>query len=175
MDEQVLRDFFVGTISGKDLAASVRGSVSHPSENVSLVHIDDMRGEFTVTREMAVKLCDSVLIGGLPACDLETIGFALMASDHFGWDEDDLLANVIGDWSCPEINYPLTLDNIARFRQWLLEVEPYPEKPKPRSRRRGRLGERKNTDPLAPAVVNAVLPHFLFDCQARLTALSSVE
>jgi hypothetical protein len=95
LDEQVLRDLFVGTISGKDLAASVRGSVSHPSENVLLVHINDMQGEFTVTREMAVMLCDSVLIGDLRAGDFETIGFALMASDHFGWDKDDLLANVI--------------------------------------------------------------------------------
>jgi hypothetical protein len=139
VDEQVLRDFFVGDASGKDLAANVHGSVSHPSERVSIVHISDMDDELTVARRMAVKLCDAVLNGDLPAEDLATIGFALIASDRFGWDEDDLLANVIADWSCPEINYPLTIENIARFKRWLLESEPYPEKPRSPSSSRGRL------------------------------------
>lgn len=116
MDEQVLRDFFVGDASGQDLAANVHGSVSHPRNKISIVHIGEMNDEFTVTREMAVKLCDAVLNGDLPPKDLATIGFALIAFDHFAWDEDDLIANVVADWSCPEINYPLTLENIARFK-----------------------------------------------------------
>lgn len=33
------------------------------------------------------------------------------------------------DWSCAEINYALTLENVKRFRNWLLETEPYPSRP----------------------------------------------
>ncbi len=77
-------------------------------------------------------MCDAVLGGDLPPDALATVGFALMASDKFCWDaeEDEVLAEVIADWSCPEINYPLTIENVQRFRAWLLRTEAYPGKPK---------------------------------------------
>jgi len=88
---------------------------------------------------MAVALCDAVLKGDLPADGLRTIGFALMASDRFHWDgdKDAVLPDVIGYWSCPEINYPLTVENVQRFRAWLTRTEPYPAKPT--QRRHGNL------------------------------------
>ena len=97
----------------------------------SVVSIEDMEDEFTVTAAMLVRLCDVVLQGELEPDALHSIGFALMASDAFCWDgdEDDVLANVIGDWSCPEVNYPLTLENVKRFRSWLTRSEAYPQKP----------------------------------------------
>ncbi len=73
-------------------------------------------------------LCEAVLCGQLPAEELSTIGFALIASDKFIWDGDDLIGDVIHDWSSPEINYPLTVENVCRFKNWLLRVEPYPAK-----------------------------------------------
>jgi hypothetical protein len=53
-----------------------------------------------------------------------------MASDSFEWDaeKDEVLADVIADWSCPEVNYPLTLESVQRFRAWLTRTEPYPAK-----------------------------------------------
>lgn len=131
MREKVLRDFFRGTVSGTELARDVAGATKQTSQVTSVTSVEDMDEEFVVTAEMAVRLCDAVLQGELPAHNLATIGFALMASDKFCWDSDtdDVLTNVISDWSCPEINYPLTLDNVARFRAWLLRAEPYPEKP----------------------------------------------
>lgn len=44
------------------------------------------------------------------------------------------MGDVIHDWSCPEINYPLTLENVQRFKNWLLEKELYPSKVQPRTR-----------------------------------------
>jgi hypothetical protein len=128
MDESVLRDFFLGKVSGAQLAADVSGSTTHPESKVSVVHIRDMEEPFTVTRPMAVALCDAALEGSLPADALETVGFALMASDCFEWD-DDLLANMFSGWACPEINYPLTGENIEMFKRWLLELEPLPPTP----------------------------------------------
>jgi hypothetical protein len=78
---------------------------------------------------MLVSLCDSVLSGEFPPQGLSTVGFTLVASDKFVWDAEDVVDGVIHDWSCPEINYPLTLDNVHRFKNWLLQVEPYPAKP----------------------------------------------
>jgi hypothetical protein len=64
-----------------------------------------------------------------------------MSSEKFQWngDEDDVLASVIADWSCPEINYPLTVENVQRFRAWLTRVEEYP--PKPTTSRKGDGGK----------------------------------
>ena len=89
-----------------------------------------MEKDFVVTADMAVRLCEAVLCGELFPDALHTIGFALMASDRFQWDGDDeVLASVIADWSCPEVNYPLTLENVQRFRAWLMGTDPYPAKP----------------------------------------------
>ena len=130
MREQKLCDFFEGRLSATELARDVKGSTS-TSGIVSKVSIEDMAESFTVSSTMAVRLCDAVLNGELPAAELETIGFALLASDRFEWDgdEDEVLANVIGDWSAPEINYPLTIENVKKFRGWLTREEPYPAKP----------------------------------------------
>jgi len=131
MRERVLRDFFRDKATAAELARDVAGSISQKTQTLSVVSIEDMDEEFTVTAAMLVRLCDVVLEGELEPDALHSIGFALMASDAFCWDadEDDVLANVIGDWSCPEVNYPLTLENVKRFRAWLMRTEPYPAKP----------------------------------------------
>src|SRR6266700_942529 len=87
----------------------------------SRVRIEDMDESFTVTRPMLIAVCDAVVAGSLPPQELRTIGFALESSDKFEWDgdADELVADVIADWSCPEINYPLTVENVARFRAYL--------------------------------------------------------
>jgi hypothetical protein len=131
MRERVLRDFFEDKATAAELAQDVAGSISQKSQKVSAVSIEDMGDEFTVTAAMLVRLCDVVLQGELEPDGLHSIGFALMASDAFFWDadEDDVLAEVIADWSCPEVNYPLTIENVKRFRAWLARSEPYPSKP----------------------------------------------
>jgi len=90
------------------------------SDVQTVTAIEDMKDPFLVTRGMAVALCDAVLGGSLPSVALETIGFALVASDNFYWDEEDnALAETLYDWSCPAINYPLTLENVAMFKSRL--------------------------------------------------------
>src|SRR5579862_4299917 len=107
MREQTLRRFFEGTATARELARDISGSDRRASPNVTITSIEDMDDEFDLTATMAVRLCDAVLGGELSAADLKTIGFALVASDKFQWDadQDDVLASVISDWSCPEINY----------------------------------------------------------------------
>ncbi|HZR66415.1 MAG TPA: hypothetical protein VFA85_14815 [Terriglobales bacterium] len=131
MREEILKKFFLGEVSATELAADLSGSTKRLTKIVSNISIEDMEGQFVVTRPMLVLLCDAVLSGSLRAEELRTIGFALEASDHFEWDgdTDEITANVIADWACPEVNYPLTQENIRRFRTWLTNVEPYPSRP----------------------------------------------
>jgi len=152
MREQVLRGFFERKSSASELQRDVAGSIKQNSSKTSVVSIEDMDEDFIVTADMAVRLCDAVLSVKLSPAALHAIGFALMASDRFQWDGDDeVLASVIADWSCPEVNYPLTLENVQRFRAWLMRTETYPTKP-PLARNRGDLisvTEKKSSLPLS--------------------------
>jgi hypothetical protein len=127
----VLRDFFLGKVSAAALARDISGSLVRISKKIWEVRIIDMDSDMVVERPMLVTVCDAILAGQMPPEHLKIIGFALSASDHFVWDgdKDDVLANVIADWSAPEINYPLTNENVRRFRRWLTAEEPYPDRP----------------------------------------------
>ncbi len=130
MREQVLRNFFEGKSSAAELGRDVAGSTKRNGPKASVISIEDMDKDFVVTADMAARLCDAVLRGELLPDALHTIGFALEASDRFQRDGDDeVLASVIADWSCPEVNYPLTFENAQRFQAWLMGTEPYPAKP----------------------------------------------
>jgi hypothetical protein len=128
--EAVLRYFLLDKVSAKRLARDVAGSFQRSSQNEFEVMIADMDGEFPLTSAHLIKLCDAVIEGDLPPEGLHAIGFAMMASDAFSWDadQDEVLGNVIPDWSCPEVNYALTVENVRRFRKWLAHEEPYPPK-----------------------------------------------
>jgi hypothetical protein len=134
MREKAIRDFFEGKSSPVELQRDIAGSTrstKRSGQKIAIVSIEDMDTDFVVTADMAVRLCDAVLNGELTPKALQTIGFALMASDKFQWnaDEDEVLANTISDWSCPEVNYPLTVENVQRFRASLMRTDTYPAKP----------------------------------------------
>lgn len=124
MNESVLRDYFVGQIDTSLLAKDLKGSVVQTSYDVFTHYVNEMDGEFRVNPSHLVKLCDAVLAGDLPPGDLSIIGYCLVTSDHFSWEQDskdgDLVAETAYDWSSPEINFPLTVDNVAKFRDRLL-------------------------------------------------------
>lgn len=126
MRQQVLAAFFAGAASAAELATDLAGAEERVSNIESLIKIKDMQSELVVTREMALRLCDAVLGNELPPTALATLGFALLASDYFVWDGDDVLGEIIADWSCPEVNYALNLENVRRCRAWLAGEEAYP-------------------------------------------------
>ena len=140
MREKVLRDFFLGKVSAADLSKDIEGSRRRVRDTAWVVDIEDMETRFEITRSMLIVLCDAVLAARLPAPHLKTIGFALQASDNFGWD-DELVSDVTSHWSSPEINYPLTLENVERFKGWLLGTEAYPERATSAGSESGRLYE----------------------------------
>lgn len=139
MREEVLKQFFLGEIQDAQLQEDVQNSVRQLDDIVSEIQIKDMQGAFQVEREHLVALCDAVARGSLQPDALMPIGFALDASDSFEW-HDDLMSEVIADWSCPELNYPLTTSTVETFKRWLSGEEPYPERPTlDRTQPQGRL------------------------------------
>jgi hypothetical protein len=120
--EATLRDFLHGTVPAEKLAAEVREAVEPLSGNRRRVHIEDLPADehVTITPEMLVRLCDAFLAGALPGSALEIVAFAVLASDHLRWSEDDdLVGRILYDWAMPEINWELSSSNVRMFRDWL--------------------------------------------------------
>jgi hypothetical protein len=124
MHESILKDYFLDLIDESRLNDDLEGSVVQTSFDVITHYVNPMDSGFQVEPAHLVKLCDAVLAGKLNAVHLELIGYCLIASDHFFWDEEsksgELVAETAYDWSSPEINYPLTVGNIEKFRERLL-------------------------------------------------------
>ena len=127
MHEEVLRRFFEGVADPSDLARDLHGALVPDGPDVTRHPIVDMVEEFEVQPCHLVKVCDAVLDGSVSVDSLEAIGFCLVASDAFLWDSNspggERVADVAHDWSAPEVNYPLTLTNVAAWRRCLLGEE----------------------------------------------------
>lgn len=119
MREEELRQYFLGRRSASELSEDISGSVVQIDRVHSTVQIVDMREPFSLTRQHLISLCDAFIKGTLSPDALNTVAFALLASDTFEWD-DDVTSEVLSDWSAPEINYELNTETINMHRAWLL-------------------------------------------------------
>jgi hypothetical protein len=120
LNERTLLGYFEGKVDASRLAADLKGSRNATGE-VSRYSISDMDEEFKVRAFHLEKLCDSFLAGDLSAEDLRIIGFALVASENFVWDEEDeeVVSCVANEWAVPEINYPIDDENVRRWKSLL--------------------------------------------------------
>jgi len=127
MQEEELRRYFLGERSVSELAQDLHGSVIRVDDIGSTVRITDMQGSFSLTRLHLVMLCDAFLEQALTPEALNTVAFALMASDAFEWD-DDITSEVLLDWLAPEINFELNYETIHMHRGWLLGSSEPPQR-----------------------------------------------
>lgn len=127
MHAVVLRDFFLGRVSGEQLAADLAGTSERVGFDSYRHHMTDLEEDFSVEPAHLVRLCDAVLAGTVPAAALADVGFGMIASDHFLWDTDSpdgyRVGDTLYDWSSPEINFPLNAQTVAKFRHRLLTGE----------------------------------------------------
>ena len=123
MKEATLRDFFLGKVDAVVLGADVADAMVATGPRRRRHLIEDMAEGFAVNPGHLVRVCDAVLSGALEAPSLEPIGFCLTVSDTFSWDTDtpegQRVAEVVHDWSAPEINWPLNVANVGRWREYL--------------------------------------------------------
>jgi hypothetical protein len=128
VQELSIRDFLLGKLPAQKLEAEVASSLRQVDAVTHQVEIEDMSDDFRIEPAMLIRLCDATASGQISGDALKHIAFAIIASDHFKW-ANSIVGEVVHDWAAPEINYPLTPDNMGRFRQWLVGDVPYPRKP----------------------------------------------
>ncbi len=125
MTEQALKDYFEGKLSASYLSNDVRGSQVRTGHDTTSVHVVPItvEGEFKVTRSHMLMLCNDAIAGHLSMEDLNTIGFALMTSDHFslndGSVDGEIVSETVFDWDNPGIGYGLTLENMQHWKSRL--------------------------------------------------------
>jgi hypothetical protein len=100
-----------------------------------------MSSDYSVCRDDVLLLCSAGLRGELPPDAITAIAFILLASDRFEWDwDDDVIPEVLNDWSCPEVNYLLTPTTFEMHQRRLLGSETPPERPAlAKNSKKGRL------------------------------------
>ncbi|MGJ8698092.1 MAG: hypothetical protein ACSHYF_17365 [Verrucomicrobiaceae bacterium] len=128
MKTSVLRSFIDGTSDSRALVKDLEGGVERTSYDVISHYIDDdLEVESPVTTANLVAICDAFANGELTGQMIQQIAFAMMASDYFEWDRDtpagERVAEVIGRWDTPEINYPITDSTMVKFRHYLCTGE----------------------------------------------------
>jgi hypothetical protein len=119
MREEELRRYFMGEASVSQLAEDISGSVVKIDDLQSEILIADMQSSFSLQRDHVIRLCEAFLDRVLTPEALNTIGFALQASDAFEW-EDEVISEVLSDWSAPEVNFELNAETLNMHRNWLL-------------------------------------------------------
>ena len=134
MRESILAEFLSGEVTAAllqiELANVVGANTLQAGENMIL----DLSYDLEIRRDHLIRLCETFLKGDLDSGQLEAIAFFLIGSDHFVWNSDlkegELVAEILFDWSAPEINYVLTEQNVSRYLAGLQEGRyPFPSKP----------------------------------------------
>lgn len=125
MREETLKRFFLGEVDADALAVDLDGSMAEGRDTTGH-RIEDFEASgdgFEVSPEHLVAVCDAVLGGKIAAEYLQLIGFCVVGSDSFTYDETEGGTRVWRtalEWAAPEANYPLTEENVRKFRERLL-------------------------------------------------------
>jgi hypothetical protein len=129
MREDALWLFFIGDSSVDELAKEALASINRVGPIETNIEIKVMASIYSIKRENMLALCDSGINGTLPGEAVTAIAFMVIASDHFEWDwDDEMISEIFSDWSCPEVNHPLTPTTFQMYRRWLLGSETPPER-----------------------------------------------
>lgn len=120
IQENTIRRFFSGEVPPEALAIETNFAVAKIGEFYSEVMIEDMDVDFKVSRIHLLMLCDAGISRRLSAKALSAVAFTVLASDRFHLDADDeVVVEVLYDWSAPETNYPIDANTLEMNRRWL--------------------------------------------------------
>ncbi|MFZ1702937.1 MAG: hypothetical protein WAT79_01250 [Saprospiraceae bacterium] len=124
MEEPILKKYFKNEISAKQLAEDLKNSQQKTAYDTTSVPIKSIEnGEFKIETEHLVKLCEAFINKQITREDLKTIGFALLCSDFFHWDNEtksgEIISQVISDWNNENIGFGINPKNVQLWKEYL--------------------------------------------------------
>jgi hypothetical protein len=114
--EDALHQFFLEEIDAQDLHDVLQAH--QEQEDIFHYEFRDMNQVYVLEPYDLVRVCDAVLNEMLLPTDLSVIAELINRSELFEW-EDELIDQVCSFWIEPQADYPLTVENVTLFRQWL--------------------------------------------------------
>jgi hypothetical protein len=130
LHESVIRDFLIGAIAAEELEAAVGSSAYDSASNVISFEVQELNDCFLVNASHLCSLAKATAGGALTAETLSAVAFLIIASEQLYW-EDNVVGEVLYDWSSPEINLPLTSPNLDESIAWLTGTKPYVSRASP--------------------------------------------
>jgi len=124
MKELTLKKYFENKVSAKQLAEDLKDSQQKTGYDTTSVYIESIEnGKFKVEKEHLIKLCKDYLKKHINSEDINTIGFALMCSDSFYWEDSEtksgeIISQVIEDWDSENIGYDINRKNIQLWKEY---------------------------------------------------------
>ena len=124
MKESILKKYFEDKVSAQILGEDLKDSQQRTGYDTTSVLIESLgHGEFEIKKEHLIKLCKEYLQNQINSKDLNTIGFALMSSDFFFWDNETIsgksIDQVISDWDNENIGYDINRKNVQLWKEYL--------------------------------------------------------
>jgi len=128
MREQKLKEYFENKLTADLLSLDLKDSQRKTGYDTTTVYIDTIKtGGFEIKKEHLIKLCDDTISSNLLPMDLNTIGFALMTSEYFYWDNEtsdgEIIEKVISDLDNSDLGHDLTIKNFQLWKEYLLTGE----------------------------------------------------
>jgi len=128
--EKILKEYLEGNLSAELLETDINGSrkkTGFDTYSIEVICIDD-DGDFLITPDHLLKLCQDSIVGNLDPRNLSTISFALNCSEFFYWgveseDGFKIVEDVLAFWD-EDISQKLTIDSLVRCKQFLLNGNP---------------------------------------------------
>lgn len=125
MQESILEEFFNNAISAEFLSKDVKNTITRESYDSINVNVIEYEGDekFKLESRHLIMLCEGFISGHLSREDIRAIAMGLNFSKHFYWDEEteegQIIETVVFDWDNPEINFPVTIENMERWKYYL--------------------------------------------------------
>jgi hypothetical protein len=111
MDEQVLEDFLLDRIDTRVFVETLFKKSNFKE------------GDFLLTRQHLLKLCDLTIEKKIGVGLLENISDWLIFSDQFNWENEskdgEIVSETIFEWANPTINYEINDLNLKLWKEYL--------------------------------------------------------
>lgn len=115
MDEQLLEDFLQNKTDADSLLKNGFNRSNYKE------------GDFIVTRDHLLRLCNSVLNKKIDTIHLEDISDYIVFSEYFTWDnttkDGEIVSTTLNDWSNPTLNFPINDTNLLLWKKYLTTGE----------------------------------------------------
>lgn len=124
MREQKLKEYLENSLTIEELMLDWKTNqqkIGYETSSFPIEQIED--GEFEITKDHLIKICNDLLKENLHVIDVQTIAFVFISSIYFTWDGESqdgkIISEIIFNWDNPTIGFDFTKENFEHWKKYL--------------------------------------------------------